>query len=124
ALERDEQGLTRHSRLLEHGVEDIAELALREPVDPLHLLFLAQLALIVGRLAAPSRRLAVLAGRIGTPLHRAFLGEAARALEKQLGALAAAQFAGGAGVACHRSDPPFLGRAAAVWRDPGDLAEL
>src|SRR2546422_5932092 len=33
-------------------------------------------------------------GRIGAPLHRALLGETARPLEEQLGALAAAQPAG------------------------------
>src|SRR2546422_1880127 len=61
-------------------------------------------------------------GRIGAPLHRALLGETARPLEEQLGALAAAQPAGGAGVARHGSDPPFLGRAAAVVRDRRHVA--
>src|SRR5205823_12439383 len=123
ALERDEQGLARHARLLQHGVEDVTELALREPVDPLHLLLLAQLALIVRCLAAPSRRLAVLARRVGPPLDRAFFRKAARAFEKQLRALAAAQFAGGSRVACHRSDPPFLGRGAPVVGDGGRVAD-
>src|SRR2546428_619029 len=74
ALQCDEQRLTGHAGLLEHAIENVPELPLREPVDPLGLLFLAQLALIVRRLAPPPRRLTMLARRGGGPLHRALLG--------------------------------------------------
>src|SRR4029077_13743359 len=61
ALQRDEQRLTGYAGLLEHAIEDVPELPLRESVDSLDLLFLAQLALIVRRLAPPPRRLTMLA---------------------------------------------------------------
>src|SRR3989442_8512102 len=112
ALERDEQRLTRDPRLLEHALEDVAELALGEPVDPLHLLLLTQLLRVLRRLAAAAGRLAGLARRVRAALDGALLRQAARALEKQLGAFAPAQLADGTRVACHASNPPFLGRAA------------
>src|SRR5439155_561884 len=66
---------------------------------------------------------AVLPRRVGAPLDRAFLREAARALEKQLGAFAPAQLADGTRVACHASNPPFLGRAAPVVRNRRHVAD-
>src|SRR5467141_3438948 len=123
AFQCDEQRLTRHARLLEHAVEDVAELALREPVDPLDLLFLAELALILGRLAPPPRRLTMLAWRVGAPLHRALLGETARPLEEQLRPLATAQLAGRPGVACPDLDPPLLGRPTPIVRDRRHVAD-
>src|SRR5204862_309155 len=109
-LQRHQQRLTGDPGLLEDVIEDVAELPLRKPVDPLDLLLLAQLALIVGRLAPASGRLTMLARRVGPPLHRALLGAAARPLVEQLCPLATAQLARGPGVACHDSDPPLLGR--------------
>src|SRR2546422_4547777 len=116
AFQCDEQRLTGHAGLLEHVIENVPELPLREPVDPLDLLFLAQLALIVRRLAPPPRRLTMLAWRVGAPLHRALLGETARPFEEQLRPLATAQLAGRPGVTCHDLDPPLLGwPAPIVW---------
>ena len=74
ALERDEQRFTGDARLLERALEDVAELALGEPIDPLHLLLLTQLLGVLRCFAAPAGRLAVLAGRVGAPFDRALLG--------------------------------------------------
>ena len=90
---------------------------LAHAVDPLDLLLLAQLLRVLRRLAAARRGLAVLAGRVRTALDRALLGEALRALEEQLRAFAAALAAAGSGIARHGSDPPLLGRTAAVVRN-------
>src|SRR5256885_3505882 len=109
--------------LLEKKNEDVAELSLRQPVDALHLLLLAQLLGVLGGLPPPPRGLAVLAGRVGAALHGALLADAAHALEKQLRALPAAQLADGTRVARHRVHPPFLGRPAPVVRDGRDVAD-
>src|SRR5207248_2794462 len=117
ALERVQQRLARDARLLQHALEDVAELALREPIDPLHLLFLAQLLGVLRRFTTAAGRLAMLTGRVRTPLDRALLRQAARALEKQLGAFAAAQPANRTRVACHPLHPPLLGRTAPIVRN-------
>src|SRR5207244_6269570 len=111
------------SGLLQPAVEDVAELPLRQTVDALHLLLLARRLGVLGALAPASRGLAVLAGRVGAALHGALLREAARALEKQLRALPAAQPADGTRVARHRLHPPLLGRPAPVVRDGRDVAD-
>ena len=53
-----------------------------QTVDVAHLLLLAQLLAVVGESRAAL--LAVLAGRVGAPLHRALVGKALLALEKEL----------------------------------------
>src|SRR5205823_14149831 len=121
ALERDQQRLPGHARLLQHAVEDVAELALRQPVDALHLLLFAQLARVVGRLSPPAGGLAVLARRVGAPLDGALPRETARPLEEELRPLAAAPLADPSGVAGHASDPALLGRAARVLRNRRDV---
>src|SRR5207249_2045513 len=95
------------------------ELALRKPVDPLHLLLLPELARILGEFPSPAARpaLPVLAGGIAASLHRALLGEAAGPLEEQLDAFAPAEPASRTGVTSHESDPALLGRAAPVVGD-------
>src|SRR5258708_7774340 len=122
-LESDEQCLARHTRLLDRALEQIAELALREAVDPLHLLFFPQLLRVLRRLATPPGRLAVLARGVRAPFHRALFRQAACALEKELRPLAPAQPANGSRVACHASHPPFLGRAAPVVRNRRHVAD-
>src|SRR5258706_2289130 len=94
-LERDEQCLARDTRLLDRALEHVAELALRDAVDPLHLLFFPQLLRVLRCLAAPAGRLAVLAPGVRAPFHRALVRQAARALEKELRPLAPAQPAHG-----------------------------
>src|SRR4051794_16579650 len=56
----------------------------------------------------------MLAGRVGTPLDAALVGEAALALEEELLALAPALLALGGGVASHLDAPPLLRPAAVV----------
>ena len=63
----------------------LAELALEQAVDVAHLLLLAQLLAVVGKPRAAL--LAVLAGRVGTALDRALVGEALLSLEEELLAL-------------------------------------
>src|SRR5437016_6889431 len=91
AFEGHEQGFARHTRFLDRPLEEVAELALGEAVDPLHLLLFTQLLRILRRLAAPSGRLAMLPRRVRATLDGALLRQAARALEKQLRALTPAQ---------------------------------
>src|SRR5712692_940621 len=101
ALERHQQRLARDPGLLQHAVEDVAELLLRKAIDALDLLLLAQLLGVFGRLAPAAGRLAVLARGVGAALNGALLRETARALQEQLRALAAAQPADGTRVARH-----------------------
>src|SRR6185312_6123791 len=71
-LERDEQVGALHAGLVADAIEQVAELALGEPVDPLHLLLLTQLLGVLGRLAATTLRLLAMPARpIGATLHRA-----------------------------------------------------
>src|SRR5205814_4105835 len=108
---------------LQRPVQDGAELPVVQPVNPWDLRLVTQRARVLRRLAAAPRGLAVLAGGVGAPLHGALFRETARALEEELRPLAAAQLAGGTRVARHRSDPPLLGRPAAVVRDRRDVAD-
>src|SRR5437016_8364979 len=101
ALEGHEQRFARYAWLLDRPLEQVAELALGEAVDPLHLLLFAQLLRVLRRLAAPSGRLAMLPRRVRATLDGAFLRQAARALEKQFGAFAPAQSADGSRVTRH-----------------------
>ena len=79
-------------------VEVAAELPLQHAVIVLDLLLLAQVHAVVGELAAA---LLVHAGRAVAALDRALGRIAARALEEQLHAVAAAKSANGSGVSCH-----------------------
>src|SRR5215831_1709400 len=81
-LEELDEVLAGHA-LHARGLEVVAaELALGDAVDALHLLLLAQLLAVVGRLAAA--RLAMLARRIRAALVAALVGVAAVALEEEL----------------------------------------
>ena len=99
-------------------LEIVVELALEDAIDAADLLLLAELEAIVADLAASD---AVLARRRRTPLEGALLGVAARALQEELRALAAAESADRTGVSSHDASPGLdaapLGRAAAVVRD-------
>jgi hypothetical protein len=79
-------------------LEVVVELALQDAVDPADLLLLAKLEAVVADLAAAH---AVLTGRRGTALEGALLGIAARALEEELRALAAAEPADRTSVSGH-----------------------
>src|SRR6185436_7816153 len=92
----------------------VPELALEHAVDTAHLLLLAKLDAELTHLAATH---AVLAGRGRPALERAFLRVAARALQEEFGALAAAEAADGAGVAGHRLRP------SAAWAGGSRCAE-
>ena len=100
----------------------VAELRLGQAVHPLDLLLFAQLLGVLGHLAPATSRLPVLPRRILAALDGALLGQAAGALEEQLGAFAPAEAALWSGVS-HGSDPPLLRRTAAVVRDRGDIAD-
>src|SRR5690606_23018271 len=67
-FERRDQVRALHARLRGNVFKDVAELALGEPVDALHLLLLTELLRVLGRLAAALRALAVLARRVRTAL--------------------------------------------------------
>src|SRR5207244_5586883 len=69
--------------------------------------------------------LAMLAGRIVTPLDGALVGVAALTLQEELQPLAPALPADGPRVSCHvdSSDSPALWRPAAVVRDGGDVLD-
>src|SRR5690606_40093363 len=106
----------------------IAELALEQPVDALDLLLLAQLGGVVGQLAAAHGG-AVLAGL----LLQLALGveRARRRLERQVGAFAAGELAGGTDITCHvlvaPLDAALLRRTAPVvrdWRHVDDVGDL
>ena len=116
-LEHLQQVLAGDARAAVRLGVDAAELLLHEAVDAAGLLLLTELEQVLGALALAGA--AGLAGRVGAPLDRALHGVALGALEEQLHALPAAEPADGSGVASHRSDPPPLGRAAAVVRARG-----
>ena len=101
-LERLQERLAGHAVVGLGLAEVVAELALEDAVHAADLLLLAQLDAVLAHLAAAD---AVLAGRRGPALERALLGVAARALQEELAALAAAQAADGFGVAGHRLRP-------------------
>src|SRR5262249_33151387 len=90
------------------------------------LLLLTQLLAVVRLLDAPA--LAVLAGSVTAPLERALVGEAARALQEELGALAPAEPAPCIVIDRHvrfflRSDAAPLRGAAAIVRDRGHVLD-
>src|SRR5262249_57877018 len=84
----DEQGASGAALHVQRAVHRARELLLEQAVHPAHLLLLAQLHAEVGE-ARPA--LAVLSGRIAAPLDAALGGEAAVALQEQLGAFPTAQ---------------------------------
>src|SRR5205814_4915368 len=98
------------------------ELRLQHAVDPLGLLLLTQLNPERRELAAVQT---VLARRVVAALDRALVGEASRALEKQLLAFTPAQSALRVTVSRHRRPlhPAPLRRAAPVVRDGRDVAD-
>src|SRR5437773_10460500 len=85
-------------------LEVAAELIFQHAVNPLHLLFLAQLQAIAGELRFPC--LAVLSGRKIALLDRALLRVAAFPLEEQLHRLAAAQTADRSDITSHQTTFP------------------
>src|SRR5262245_29478051 len=87
-LEQPQEVLAGHALLALRPLEVFAELRLQHAVDALGLLLLTQLNAVGRELAAVQT---VLSGRIVPALDRALVGEAARALEKQLLTLASAQ---------------------------------
>src|SRR5690606_14943177 len=101
SLQRDQQVLTRHARLLRRTVEQVPEVPLGDPVDPLDLLLLPELLRVVGCLAPPRLRETVLPRRVVAPLDRALLRVALRPLQEQLLPLAAAKLADRTRVASH-----------------------
>src|SRR5688572_21451135 len=119
ALLEDAEQVLAGVALLAGGLRvDVAELALEQAVDALDLLLLAQLDGVVGQ-ATLLRRRAVLAGLL---LELALRVErASGALERQVGAFAARELAGGTDITCHGSARSLhatpLGRTAAVVRD-------
>src|SRR5207249_1497817 len=125
-LEEPQQVLAGDALLGLRPLEVLAELAFEHAVDPLGLLLLAQLHAERGQLAAVQ---AMLARRIVTPLDRALVGEAARALQEELHPFASAQPALRVAIPRHGRPlhPTPLRRAAAVVRyrrhvaDRGDL---
>src|SRR5687768_2099614 len=119
-LERREQVVPRDSGQLRDALEGVAELLFAHAVDAFHLLLLTELLRVLRRLAATGRALPVLTRGVWTTLHRALLGEALRALEKQLRAFSAAEAADRSSVA-HRSDPPALRRTPAAMLNLLDL---
>src|SRR6185437_12172283 len=92
----------------------VAELALEHAIDALDLLLLAQLHGIVGRTRTLGRD-AMLAGLV---VELAFgVDRARRALQRQVGAFATGQLAGGTNVTCH------VFRPSASWADGSRCAE-
>src|SRR4029450_11001924 len=97
---------------------------LQPALDTAGLLLLPQLRVVLALLEPAA---AVLAGRVGSLLHRALGAPALGALEEGLGLLAPAELAVRAGVSRQcllaLSDAAPLGRAAAVVGDGGDGLE-
>ena len=98
ALEQPQQVLARNAGLARGLVVVAVELLLEKLVVAARLLLLAKLGPILRLAKAAS---AVLARRVGAPLHAALLGEASLSLEEQLLPLAAALLALRSGVARH-----------------------
>src|SRR5215208_6817951 len=100
------------------------ELLLEHAVDAAGLLLLPQLQVVLALLEPAA---AVLAGRVGSLLHRALGALALGALEEELGLLAPAEPAVRAGVSRQfllaLSDAAPLGRAAAIVGDGGDVLD-
>src|SRR5262249_33587335 len=115
-LQQPEQVLAGDALLALRPLEVLAELALQHAVDALGLLLLAQLHAVGRQLAAIQT---AHARRIVAPLDGALVGDAPRALEEELHALAAAQPALGVTISRHAGllHPPPLGWAAAVVRN-------
>src|SRR5499426_171153 len=121
-LEQAQEVFTGDALLGLGPLEVLAELALEHAVDPLGLLLLPELHAEGGRLAAVEP---VLARRIVAPLDRALVGEAARALQEELHAFAAAQPALRVTIPRHSRllHPPPLRRAAPVVRNRRDVTD-
>src|SRR5690606_10256627 len=117
-LERDEEVLARHAGHLGRPLEEVPELLLVQPVDPLHLLLLAELHGVLGLLAPALLRGAVMARRVGPTVDGALLRVALLALQEQLLAFTPAELADGSGMTRHvvSSDPTLLRRPAPVVR--------
>ncbi len=98
ALEHPQQVLAGDSRLARGLLVVVAELLLEHAVVAPGLLLLAELDAVLALLLAAA---AVVAGRIGTALDAALVGQAPLALEEQLLALAAALLALGRGISGH-----------------------
>src|SRR5690606_16122064 len=119
-LEQLQQVLTRVALLGRGLLVVVAELALQQAVDALDLLLLAQLDGVVGELAATRAGAgAVLAGLL---LQLALRVEGAGGrLQREVGAFAAGELAGGTDITSHFLSPPLdatlLRRTAPVVRD-------
>jgi hypothetical protein len=87
-LEQHEQVLAGAALHVQRAVHRARELLLEQAVHPAHLLLLAQLHAEVGEARAA---LAVLSGRIAAALDAALRGEAAVALQEELGAFPTAE---------------------------------
>ena len=116
-LEHLEQHLTGDTARLRRLGEEVPELPLHDPVDAPGLLLLTQLLAVVRLLDAPP--LAMLAGRVVAPLDRAFVGEASRAFEKELGPLPPAEPATCIVINRHELPP----RPGAAWAAGSRCAE-
>src|SRR5215217_2412890 len=106
-LEHPEQVLARGAEALRRLLVVVAELLLEQAVVAARLLLLAQLQQVLALLDPAA---AVLARRIRAALDRAFLRQAALALEEELHPLAAADAALGSEVAGHQTRLRFRGR--------------
>src|SRR5207248_11788277 len=121
-LQSREQIVSRNSRKRCDALERVPELPLRDAIDALDLLLLAELLRVLRHLAAAGSGSAVLAGGRRTTLDGALFGEALGRFEKELGSLAPALSAARFCIS-HRLDSPTLGRAAAVVRNRRDVLD-
>jgi len=104
-LELLQQQLTGNAGLARSGLVVCAELGLEREVDALGLLLLAELQAVAYDLGLAG--LAVLAWGEVALLNGALVGEALRALEEKLYAVAAAKAADGSCITCHFKSPDF-----------------